>query len=599
MPSFTFTSPDGQKYTVNGPDGATQEQAFGMLQQQIGLPKAEAAGEKGMSWGDVGNQALVNAPSSALKFAKDIAQPFMHPVDAAKSLYNVGAGALDMADAATNAAIAPYVEPYLPKSVQGEQLPEANFADRYKHALEIQKQGWGGDEKYPQAVGENLSEKYGGVENIKKSIATDPFGVLGDASTALIGGGSLAARVPGMVGKIGDIVRATGDAINPVMGPAKAVGAVGDEYKRLTKSINAPSTEQLYEAADAAYNDPAIKNLAMKPSAFTQWKDKTIVDLNNEGFNDVLSPKSFGVLEKLSDVPAGGFVSGQTFQTLRRALGKAAGSIDATESATAKAMISSLDDFLGNLPKGSTLRGDPGRVSSALTEARGNYAAAKRSDQIDDALDRANRQAGAANSGMNLDNATRQRVKDILNSAKKRRGFSDEEIAQMEAIVKGSPVENFSRRLGNMLGGGGGLGTTIVGSGGAAVGASSAGPVGAAVGALSPVVGYGFKKLSAAMSQADVKKLQEVIRNRSPLGKQMQSSIGNFGKAQTIANGSPTPKNIARLMLAARNVSTNLLDANINLSPEDIVSSMASNGGTERNSQNARAITIHGPGNQN
>lgn len=32
---FTFTSPDGKKYTVTGPDGATKEQAFGILQAQL------------------------------------------------------------------------------------------------------------------------------------------------------------------------------------------------------------------------------------------------------------------------------------------------------------------------------------------------------------------------------------------------------------------------------------------------------------------------------------------------------------------------------------------------------------------------------------
>lgn len=35
MPSFTFTSPEGKRYTVNGPDGATKEQAFAVLQQQL------------------------------------------------------------------------------------------------------------------------------------------------------------------------------------------------------------------------------------------------------------------------------------------------------------------------------------------------------------------------------------------------------------------------------------------------------------------------------------------------------------------------------------------------------------------------------------
>lgn len=36
MPTFEFTSPEGVKYSVEGPEGATQEQAFAVLQQQLG-----------------------------------------------------------------------------------------------------------------------------------------------------------------------------------------------------------------------------------------------------------------------------------------------------------------------------------------------------------------------------------------------------------------------------------------------------------------------------------------------------------------------------------------------------------------------------------
>ena len=45
MPDFTFNSPDGKSYTVSGPDGATKEQAFQILQQQIssGTAKEEKA----------------------------------------------------------------------------------------------------------------------------------------------------------------------------------------------------------------------------------------------------------------------------------------------------------------------------------------------------------------------------------------------------------------------------------------------------------------------------------------------------------------------------------------------------------------------------
>lgn len=36
MPDFEFTSPEGKKYTVSGPDGSTSAQAFQMLQRQLG-----------------------------------------------------------------------------------------------------------------------------------------------------------------------------------------------------------------------------------------------------------------------------------------------------------------------------------------------------------------------------------------------------------------------------------------------------------------------------------------------------------------------------------------------------------------------------------
>jgi len=41
MPSFEFTSPEGKTFTIVGPDGATQAQAFQILQQQMGAKAPE------------------------------------------------------------------------------------------------------------------------------------------------------------------------------------------------------------------------------------------------------------------------------------------------------------------------------------------------------------------------------------------------------------------------------------------------------------------------------------------------------------------------------------------------------------------------------
>src|SRR5687767_202904 len=56
MPSFEFTSPEGKKYTVNGPDGATKEQAFQMLQTQLGAPSQQPKSEGAAIAGEAGRQ---------------------------------------------------------------------------------------------------------------------------------------------------------------------------------------------------------------------------------------------------------------------------------------------------------------------------------------------------------------------------------------------------------------------------------------------------------------------------------------------------------------------------------------------------------------
>lgn len=522
-----------------------------------------------MSWGEVGSQALHNAPESAGRFIEGIAQPFMHPIDTATALSNVGTGAIAMGGSALAAA------------VPSEALPEKTFGERYQHGLNVVKEKSGASEAYPEAVGKYFTDRYGSIEGFKKAVATDPVGVIGDLSAGLTAGGAAVARAPGVIGKVGETARAAGDILNPAMRPAKAAGAAGEEAARLRRPIEAPTSDELYEAASAAYEHPSIKEIVVKPSAFKTWKDELLA--TNDIVDEDLSPKTFKILNRLDEPPEGSFLDGRSIQSLRRKLGQAAGSVDPTERKAARDAISSLDDFLADIPKKAVLKGDPKAVSAALEEARGNYAAAKRSDVIEGKLEAAELQAGSANSGMNLDNATRQRLKDVLKSDKLRRGFSQEELTQMRKIVTGTPVENITRRVANMLGGGGGMGATVTGALGGAAGAAVGHVPGAMIGAAIPAAaGYALKKLSAAMSQADVRRLQEMVRSRSPLGRQMQSSLGKFGKASTAAKGSPTSKNIARFMLAARNLSTNLADAGMNVPPEDIAGGFASADGNEK-----------------
>ena len=253
MPTFQFSGPDGQTYEVNGPDGATPEQAFGILQQHAGAPKSDAP----MSWGKVGMQALSNAPASAGRFVQDMISPVVHPIETAKNLYHTGAGALDMAAAATNAA----VDPYLPKSYQ--VLPEKTFGERYEHALKPADQG---NVEAARAVGKSYVDRYGGVENIKRTLATDPVGVLGDVGGVLTLGGEGLARAPGVIGRAGEAVRAAG-AINPVTGVAKVA-------KGVAGAIRSSPWAKAYEA-DRNPDIPAARAIR---SAFQKDDGKGLSD---------------------------------------------------------------------------------------------------------------------------------------------------------------------------------------------------------------------------------------------------------------------------------------------------------------------------------
>src|SRR5262245_41269450 len=100
--------------------------------QSAPLVDQPQATDQPRSWSDVGWQALKNARGSAYQFGSDIVQPCLHPVQTLENIGNLQLGLM-------------------------------------------QKAGlYGGDsfEKYPEAVGGFLKDRYGGVEEIKKTLAT-------------------------------------------------------------------------------------------------------------------------------------------------------------------------------------------------------------------------------------------------------------------------------------------------------------------------------------------------------------------------------------------------------------------------------------------
>jgi len=217
------------------------------------------------------------------------------------------------------------------------------------------------------------------------------------------------------------------------------------------------------------------------------------------------------------------------------------------------------------MPQSALLSGDAKKAAEIWSKARANYAAAKHAELVQDAVKKASNKAGSTYSGQNIDNATRQAVRKILDSDKLKRGFTDEEVAQMEKIAKGTWVGDLPRFMGNLLGGGGGFPSVIA----AGTGAAAAGPVGAAT----PLVGYAFKKLGNVITAGRVSALDQMIRSRSPLAEEMKSTMARFGQAAANVQGSPTQENLARLTVAANSLAAVLYQNGIMVQPHELIGS--------------------------
>lgn len=364
----------------------------------------------------------------------------------------------------------------------------------------------------------------------------------GVASGATIGGLDSAAR--GEDPLKGAITSGGFGAAGPVAG--RLVGKSVEGVRNIVSpAAQLPTAEALKDTARAGYD--GIKNLdvRIKPSSVQSVAQQMQQDFHNEGFRDYLAPKTAGVLDELAQpTPAGSFASFSDLHGMRRALGKAAQSVDPTEKAAASRAITTFDKYLENIPQADVLQGDARVASQLLKQSNANYAAGKRADLLQGKVDAADLQAASANSGANVDNALRQRVKDILKSPKLSQGFSQDELLQMQRVVRGTATGNVIRTIGNLLGGGGGLGSLIT----AGAGAMAAGPIGLAA----PAAGTVIKKIGNRMTENQINKLAEMIRSRAPASggantaiaaalMDAQKRLAGAGRAGIVAGSSIAP----------------------------------------------------------
>lgn len=372
-----------------------------------------------------------------------------------------------------------------------------------------------GPEKFARGASRDL-----GYAVIPGGAAARTAGVLPVAATeiaaALSGqGASQGAEALGASPGVQDIARIVGNV---------AGGVPTALATSRTRPPKAPATDDLYKQAGDLYTQGRATGKTATPQQTMSVVDEATDLLRKEGLvrPDGSIPKGYtkvqDALETLMTYGDNPMTPVQ-MQNVRQQISEAARA-PGSEGRIGSIILKQFDDKMGPLVP-------------EFDEANSLYSRAKRSDLIEGRVEKAERRAASSGTGGNEVNAIRQNLRGILDDDKLRRGFTDDQIKAMEAIVRGDNVTNNLRRIGKLSPTSGALPFMLSGGG---VAASSGDPIVLAlIGAAE-----GAKRGAESITQRQVKQLAEAVRRGAPVNTKGLNDAQKAIIASLLSSQTPT-----------------------------------------------------------
>jgi len=358
------------------------------------------------------------------------------------------------------------------------------------------------------------------------------FGVEGAGIGAAQSAGTTYSGVPS------DYVKnaVTGGAIGGALGGTFG-SILGPRNLGPRSTAEVPSTDRLYTEKTANYRDLANQPRMYEPGPVSDRGLDLELQLRNAPnlFEPGTAPVSFRGIGHLHDPPTtahlgrGVPVSPGDLEAIIQGINKnvVQGSPD---SAAAGMVKRGINDFILNPPPGAVMPGMQQAASEATAlanRARGNYGGYRRGEFIDDLIDNARTSAGAAASGLNVQNVLRQGARSAVRRTKgespaSKKGFNDAEIGALTDFARVGPTDQALRYVDRIMGGGGGLGAlgaTAAGvTGGAGVGFMQENPwIGGALGAGVLPAGLALRAFGNRRANRQINELGDMVRRRTPL----------------------------------------------------------------------------------
>lgn len=360
-----------------------------------------------------------------------------------------------------------------------------------------------------------------GVDDMARAAQAAPGAFLGAEAAGAVGsglGGAAAQEI------------APQSALAEILGQVVGGGAAAGGMLAANKPTRAPTIDALKARQKAAYNTVDASPAQLTPEATQALQGRVQGRASADGMDPFLAPKASRVADKIGGLET---PSISEVEKARRLVGRdVAGAIDPTERALGVGMKDEITDYLSNLQPSQVTGGDPADAIAALGEGRQMTQRIKKSQDINNRIYKAENRAASSGTGGNEVNAIRQNIRQILDDPRKRRGYSKEEIAAMESIVRGTPTQNALRMIGRFSPSAGALPAMAGVTAGAALGP---------LGAVPSAMGYLAKGGAEKLTRGAVGSLDEMIRSGGTaagrkLSEAQKSALAALLAAQ-VANG--------------------------------------------------------------
>ena len=306
-----------------------------------------------------------------------------------------------------------------------------------------------------------------------------------------------------------DVGGDTGALIGGLAAPlAIAGGAVGaktlaDKVQQASlKKAAVPSVDELKIAAREVYKEIDNLGAVVDSNRVTGLARDLNTTIRSEGFNKRIHPKVAAALDEFESV-IGTNQPISNLDTLRKVARSAASSIEPDEARLGSIMVGKVDDFLDNLDQSALVGGNADEVGRKFKDARQLWQRARKGDDIEYAFERAKNQASG------FENGLRVQFRSILNNKKKMRGYTQEEKAAIEQVVRGGGLENTAKAIGKFGFSEGQATSMLMGSLGVAGGAAIGGGAGAVA---VPLVGQVSKNLAQKLTRNNAEMVSQIVR---------------------------------------------------------------------------------------